>query len=45
MLGYLMPVVLSPERTTGPTSLVSVGVLDRITRQVLADEVDIVLAP
>ncbi len=45
MLGYLMPIVISPDRTTGRVSVVSVGLLDRITREVLGDEVDIVQEP
>ncbi len=45
MLGYLMPVVLYPDRTAGHTSLVSVGLLDRITREVLGNDVDIVPEP
>ena len=45
MLGYLMPIVISPDRTTGRVSVVSVGLLDRITREVFGDEVDIVPEP
>ncbi|MEO9875932.1 MAG: glycosyltransferase family 61 protein [Anderseniella sp.] len=45
ILGYLMPIVTSPDRTPGRFSVVSVGLLDRITREVFADEVDIVQHP
>lgn len=45
MLGYLMPIVISPERTPGRVSVVSVGLLDRITREVLGDDVDIIQEP
>lgn len=45
MLGYLMPIVISPDRGPGRVSVVSVGLLDRITREVFADEVDIVQLP
>ncbi len=45
MLGYLMPIVISPDRVPGRVSVVSVGLLDRITREVFADEVDIVQQP
>jgi len=45
MLGYLMPIVTSPDRTPGRFGVVSVGLLDRITREVFADEVDIVQQP
>lgn len=45
MLGYLMPVVLCPDRKAGHTSLVSVGLLDRITREVLGNDVNIVPEP
>lgn len=45
MMGYLMPIVISPDRVPGRVSVVSVGLLDRITREVFADEVDIVQHP
>lgn len=45
MLGYLMPIVISPDRTPGRVSVVSVGLLDRITRQVFGNEVDIIPEP
>lgn len=45
ILGYLMPIVISPDRAPGRCSVVSVGLLDRITREVFADEVDIIQHP
>ncbi len=45
MLGYLMPIVISPDRAVGRTSVVSVGLLDRITQEVLADDVEIIQEP
>ncbi|WP_108880325.1 glycosyltransferase 61 family protein [Anderseniella sp. Alg231-50] len=45
MLGYLMPIVISPHRHAGRVSVVSVGLLDRITHEVLADDVNIIQEP
>ena len=45
MLGYLMPIAISPDRVPGRVSVVSVGLLDRITREVFADEMEIVQQP
>ncbi len=42
LLGYLMPVVKFVEFESAGISLVSVGVLDRITIEILGDEVDII---